>query len=127
MRLSVLRRLNSEEERKKRALRIRRRRAQKQRERYKRPEEKLRRKLQKKWRKIIFQRDNYKCRYCGNNSDLHLHHINPISKGKRIKMSYCYDNLITLCKECHNKIHTPRYHRIKTWLKKIQDPLRGVN
>lgn len=38
-----------------------------------------------------------------------IHHIKPILSGKdeleMAQIAYDYDNLISLCKECHHKIH----------------------
>ena len=38
-----------------------------------------------------------------------IHHIKPILSGKdelqMMDIAYDYDNLISLCKECHHKIH----------------------
>ena len=50
--------------------------------------------------------DNYtcqKCRFDGHEhrNMLHVHHKVPLSRGGRNKLS----NLITLCKDCHKKIH----------------------
>jgi len=58
-------------------------------------------------RRTVYQRDGYRCQRCGvgggpnGNFELHAHHIVPISQGG----SHDYDNLITLCRSCHNAIH----------------------
>lgn len=55
----------------------------------------------------VYRRDNYECQSCdakgGKNGDheLHAHHIVPISDDGTHNMS----NLLTLCKDCHNKVH----------------------
>lgn len=52
----------------------------------------------------IFERDNFKCRICGeDSSQLHVHHLYYVS-GREI---HDYDNecLVTLCKDCHNYVH----------------------
>jgi hypothetical protein len=52
---------------------------------------------------MILKRDNYQCRICGASPDdslhvrIEVHHIRPWSEGG-ISLP---DNLITLCKECH--------------------------
>lgn len=49
----------------------------------------------------ILKRDGYRCGNCGSMTDLHVHHIVPLSKGGTNQLS----NLRTICKECHKKIH----------------------
>ena len=47
----------------------------------------------------IYERDGYRCRYCGRTEDfdyLEIDHIKPIAKGGKST----YDNLQTLCKRC---------------------------
>ncbi|TKX40008.1 HNH endonuclease [Halorubrum sp. CGM4_25_10-8A] len=59
-------------------------------------------------RREVYERDSYRCQNCkaGGNSprdiELHAHHIVPVSKGG----SHNISNLKTLCKDCHNAIHT---------------------
>lgn len=59
-------------------------------------------------RKSVYRRDNFTCQNCGRkggphgNAELHAHHIVPKSKGGSHKQS----NLVTICKDCHNAIHT---------------------
>ena len=51
-------------------------------------------------RKAVILRDGCRCRECGkNNVSLEVHHIKP----KRLYGSNAVRNLITLCKECHQK------------------------
>jgi hypothetical protein len=49
----------------------------------------------------VFERDHFRCRYCGrgpmDNAILHADHIFPKSKGGSDKM----DNLITSCQDCN--------------------------
>jgi 5-methylcytosine-specific restriction endonuclease McrA len=49
----------------------------------------------------VFIRDEWKCRYCGNRERLHPHHIKFKSQGRKDSL----DNLITLCYNCHRKVH----------------------
>lgn len=59
-------------------------------------------------RREVYQRDNYTCQNCGagggsqGGQELHAHHIVPISSGG----SHNSSNLITMCAQCHNAIHT---------------------
>ncbi|MCU4752645.1 HNH endonuclease [Halobacteria archaeon AArc-curdl1] len=58
-------------------------------------------------RRNVYKRDDYTCQNCGvkggprGNTELHAHHIVPISDGGSHKKT----NLKTLCKDCHNAIH----------------------
>jgi ribosomal protein L37AE/L43A len=60
-----------------------------------------RRPLDSKIKKIVLERDRYRCVECEKTSDLQVHHIIPVSKGgKDIP-----ENLKTFCKRCHKKYH----------------------
>ena len=56
-------------------------------------------KVTNKLRFSIYERDNYKCKYCGSEENLEIDHIVPISKGGKSIPS----NLQTLCHECNTK------------------------
>lgn len=53
-------------------------------------------------REFIKSRDNYQCIVCRNNIDLQVHHID------RNKYNNDYDNLVTLCQQCHIKVHATK-------------------
>lgn len=59
----------------------------------------------KKWRKKIFERDDYRCRKCGDCSggNLNAHHI--YSWHSHPKLRYVKNNGITLCQSCHKGFH----------------------
>jgi len=59
-------------------------------------------------RKYILQRDNNKCRFCGSDENLCVHHITPKALGGD---NHEY-NLITLCKLCHIFLHCNPVQRI---------------
>ena len=64
-------------------------------------------------RSLVLKRDNARCRDCGSKS-LHndVHHLTYIRLGtERL------DDLITLCRECHNKRHGVAVKVVK-WRKK---------
>jgi 5-methylcytosine-specific restriction endonuclease McrA len=53
--------------------------------------------------KAIRQRDNEQCQSCGTkDEELHVHHIVPLGAGG----SNAKSNLITLCEQCHGKVHS---------------------
>jgi 5-methylcytosine-specific restriction endonuclease McrA len=50
----------------------------------------------------VLQRDGWRCQMCGKRANLQVHHILLRSQsGDDIE-----DNLITLCSECHDQIHS---------------------
>jgi len=56
-------------------------------------------------RQLVLERDNYTCQKCGKyeNVKLHCHHIIPVINSPMEANDS--DNCITLCKECHMKVH----------------------
>jgi hypothetical protein len=64
--------------------------------------------LDPRWQKLrlqVFERDDWKCRACGNTSKtLNAHHpvYHPHSDGP---WDYEIDSIITLCSECHSDEH----------------------
>lgn len=56
----------------------------------------------------MYQRDDYTCQNCGamggpqGHAELHAHHIVPKSRGG----THATSNLISLCSECHNTVHS---------------------
>jgi len=61
-------------------------------------------------RRKVYQRDGYRCRNCdrkggaNGNLELHAHHVVPKSQGGSDET----ENLITLCKHCHDAAHGRR-------------------
>lgn len=82
-----------------------------------------------KWkdkRKAVLKRDGFLCRECsryGKRKDAeHVHHVIPMAEDPELWLSG--HNLISLCKECHNKMHDRntgeltelgRELRLRTW------------
>lgn len=57
-----------------------------------------------KWRKMVFERDDYTCQNCDNRGGkLNAHHIKPIYKYP--ELVFDVSNGVTLCEECHLKYH----------------------
>lgn len=57
----------------------------------------------KQWRSQVYQRDNYKCTKCGSKHKINAHHIYSWSNYPELR--YDIKNGVTLCEECHIKIH----------------------
>jgi hypothetical protein len=51
----------------------------------------------KRLRADVFQRDGYRCTYCGNGGRLECDHIVPVARGGSSDM----DNLTTACRPCN--------------------------
>ena len=59
-------------------------------------------------RQYVLKRDNYTCQCCGKHGDglkLHVHHIESRKAGGNAP-----GNLITLCEDCHKKLHAGLIH-----------------
>lgn len=57
-----------------------------------------------RWRKTVFERDNFTCQHCGKHGgELNAHHIKPYAKHKELRTNP--NNGITLCLECHREVH----------------------
>lgn len=56
------------------------------------------------WRTKVFQRDGFKCQICGQvGGELNAHHIKSFAK--HVDLRFDIDNGVTLCKECHKRVH----------------------
>jgi hypothetical protein len=56
------------------------------------------------WRREIFKRNNFICQHCGQRGGkLNAHHIYLWKDYPKLR--YDINNGITLCKDCHNKLH----------------------
>lgn len=64
-----------------------------------RPKAYTKAKIGAKLRTQVFERDAYRCVYCGSWTDLCADHIHPEAKGG----STTLDNLQTLCRRCNSK------------------------
>lgn len=67
----------------------------------------------RKWRKAVFERDNYTCQECGGKSGrgkkvyIHAHHIKHFADYP--KSRYKIENGITLCEKCHHLRHSHKF------------------
>jgi len=60
----------------------------------------------KKYRKIrssILEKHNFKCKKCGSENNIHLHH--EITLRDNPDLALDTDNLIPLCSTCHSNLH----------------------
>lgn len=66
-----------------------------------------------KKRAKILDRDNHQCILCHSDSNLCVHHT-KYSNGKK---AWQYPNsvLVTLCKECHHKVHQDKNHELNPY------------
>lgn len=51
----------------------------------------------------VKKRDKYKCTECNSRNSLVVHHIIPYDPDN--ELTIYKENLITVCKECHNRLH----------------------
>jgi len=51
-------------------------------------------------KRIVFEKYQKKCFFCGDTKNIEVHHINTNRKDNRI------ENLIVLCRDCHKKVHS---------------------
>ena len=66
---------------------------------YMRSNSKSRPSIGKRRRRIVFERDEHKCVYCGSDENLTIDHIHPVSKGGSNNVK----NLQILCRDCNNE------------------------
>ena len=66
----------------------------------------------KKWRDEVLDRDGHRCVFCGKSSGkINAHHKLDIHTHPELRLDV--DNGITLCNDCHAKIHAENNRRIK--------------
>jgi len=56
-------------------------------------------------RELVLERDEHQCQVCGSESQLLLHHIDGTENRKKMNANNEVDNLLTLCRSCHLKLH----------------------
>ncbi len=66
----------------------------------------------KKWRKLVFERDDYTCQMCGvRGGKLHVDHIKPFVHFPELRLDV--KNGRTLCVKCHRQTNTYLWKAIK--------------
>lgn len=63
-----------------------------------------------KKRQTILERDQHKCVLCGSEFNLQVHHTKYHSDKKA--WEYPNSTLVTLCKECHQKVHSDKTNEL---------------
>lgn len=66
-----------------------------------RPKETARKPISAKLRTTVFERDAYRCRYCGSYESLAVDHVVPVCAGGKNDE----DNLATACRACNARKH----------------------
>lgn len=56
-------------------------------------------------REFVLKRDNYECQICGKKDKLVIHHIDGTNNTSKMNANNKTENLITLCRSCHRKVH----------------------
>lgn len=86
-----------------------------------------------KWREFVFERDKYKCVFCGSNKNINADHIIPLGiiyreyiLNKDVDF-FDVDNGRTLCFNCHKKTDSFSKHSSKTIQGKLIYVLEKIN
>ncbi len=59
-------------------------------------------------REAAKERDRHTCQRCGSSKQLVVHHLKPRAHGKANDAVSTIDDLVTLCRSCHVKVHPPK-------------------
>lgn len=65
------------------------------------------------WRRKVFQRDGFQCRECKASTQLEAHHITEWIDNPKARFDV--KNGITLCVNCHTKLHPWRIKKYKKY------------
>ena len=66
------------------------------------------------WQRAVYDRDEYKCTWCGSDKKIEADHIKRWAKYPKLK--YEISNGRTLCMKCHNKTRNKKYYENKELL-----------
>lgn len=76
-------------------------------------------------RRSVLQRDKFECQKCGISEEEHeqlyemgldVHHIVPIREFEEKEEANRLDNLVTLCRNCHNQLETEQPEKVRELL-----------
>lgn len=56
-----------------------------------------------KWRREVYEKNNYICNKCGERHNLNAHHIENYASNPKLRIAL--SNGITLCEDCHKDFH----------------------
>lgn len=85
---------------------------------------KVRRGKHRYWASAVLARDNSTCQHCGvKGVEMHAHHIKPISEAPELKFEL--SNGLTLCYECHWKVHSASNANAVNSVKPLTDNAEG--
>jgi len=71
----------------------------------KRPRIRATLKLYAKMRRVVLERDGWRCQQCGTSRNLDVHHM----RRRSALGDDAEANLITLCRHCHQVLHTSAF------------------
>lgn len=59
----------------------------------------------RQWRDAVYERDGYTCQHCGDarGGNLQAHHVKPFADHPELRFDVA--NGLTLCRDCHEKVH----------------------
>ena len=67
---------------------------------------------------LVIKADDYKCILCSGKENFHIHHIEPVDSFLNLQDKntyhklYDFNNLVTLCKDCHKVVHGKSWNEI---------------
>lgn len=65
------------------------------------------------WANRVKARDGYQCAICGSPYRIEAHHIIPRSHDPERRWWYAMTNGLTVCRDCHRRIHGDWMNRYK--------------
>ena len=57
----------------------------------------------KEWKRMVFEKDDYRCQECFSCKDLHAHHVKNWNDFPELRFEI--GNGLTLCRKCHQTLH----------------------